>query len=215
MLDDVCLRFSEKGSGDLRFTMISFLNKRRAAVVSAAVVLLLICAIAAMPWLLPKYGKIARRNWKNEAIPQISQWVNGTNWQVAQLGLLTNGVSSASVYEAGWLSDKMILMTNGEWLVYRSHCPKKSPRLVQDIFLAKGSNGKWYYSTFHFCVEMIGLRMEQEEHPPSLAMFVHEYNLREFDGVSDECLKETDTWPASWRERKQSEPVNVEPEPGR
>jgi hypothetical protein len=44
-------------------------------------------------------------------------------------------------------------------------------------------------------------------------MFVTEYNLREFDGKSDECLKETRTWPASWDERAKAN--NAAPSDGR
>jgi hypothetical protein len=42
----------------------------------------------------------------------------------------------------------------------------------------------------------------KDTQPPNFAMFVHEYNLRPFDGRSDECLKATQTWPASWSEQK-------------
>lgn len=115
--------------------------------------------------------------------------------------ILTNGKTDGRVLEEGWLTDKIILTGSGEWLVYMSHCSKAKPHNVKDIFLAKGSDGKWYYSTFHFCVGMVGLRGEQETRPPDLKMFVHEYNLHEFDGKSDECLKETKTWPASWERR--------------
>ena len=118
--------------------------------------------------------------------------------------ILTNGTTDGRVLEEGWLSDKIILTGSGEWLVYRSHCSKARPHNVKDIFLAKGSDGKWYYSTFHFCVGMVVLRGEPQ--PPDLKMFVHEYNLREFDGQSDECLKETKSWPASWGERKTNAP---------
>jgi hypothetical protein len=76
---------------------------------------------------------------------------------------------------------------------------------VRDICLAKGSDGRWYYTTCHFCVGMIALMMMQEEvaqpyfpnpqQPPDLTFFISRYHLREFDGVSDECLKETKTFP--------------------
>ena len=93
----------------------------------------------------------------------------------------------------------MILMRSGEWLVYKSHCNKAPPHNVMDIFLAKGSDGKWYYTTCHFCLGMLALRMMQEElddeRPSDLAFFAKRYHLREFDGRSDECLKETKTFP--------------------
>ena len=124
------------------------------------------------------------------------------NWRAQEIEILTNRTTGQRVIEEGWLTDKMILMQSGGWLVYRSHCAKEEPRLVKDIFLAKGSDGKWYYSTFHFCVGVVELRGEQETQPPNLAMFVHEYNLRRLDGRSDECLRGTGTFPASWGEKK-------------
>jgi hypothetical protein len=174
------------------------------AVRAAVVLLLLVSCVAATFWFLNHRPETARRHWKDEAIPAITGWAEDRHWLAQEIGILTNRTTDRRVVEEGWPTDRMILMQSGEWLVYRSHCSKEEPHLVKDIFLAKGSNGKWYYSTFHFCVRMVGLRGEQETQPSNLAMFVHEYNLRQFDGRSDECLMETGTWPASWRERKNS-----------
>ena len=176
---------------------------RRSLTVRVCVgLLLVVLCIAALPWALRQISQTERRHWKNDAIPAIASWAEDSTWRKKELEVLTNGTTGQRVIAEGWLTDKVILMKSGEWLVYKSHCPKQKPHLVKDIFLAKGSDGKWYYSTFHFCVGMCALRMEQETQPPSLAMFTQEYNLREFDGQSDECLKETKTWPASWDENK-------------
>lgn len=59
----------------------------------------------------------------------------------------------------------------------------------KDIFIGHGSDGKWYYSTFHFCVEKCVLQMEPQ--PDSLAQLVNGYWLVPFDGKSDDCLKIT------------------------
>lgn len=163
--------------------------------------LLVVSCLAATPWLLGQRARAARRHWKDEAIPLVASWAEDKNWRAQEIGILTNRTADKRVLAEGWLTDKTILMESGEWLVYKSHCSKERPHLVKDIFLAKGSDGKWYYSTFHFCVGMVALLGEQETQPPNLAMFVHEYNLRQFDGRSDECLKETGTWPASWGEK--------------
>jgi hypothetical protein len=165
------------------------------------VVLVVSCCLAGVSWLSGHWGQPARRQWKEEAIPLIAKWADDQKGRAQEIGALTNRTAETRVLEAGWLTDKMILMGSGEWLIYKSHCSKEAPHLVNDIFLAKCSDGRWYYSTFHFCVRMVALRMEQETQPPNLAMFVHEYNLRPFDGQSDDCLKETATWPASWGEK--------------
>jgi len=179
-------------------------SKREATpVIKGAISLLLVVlCVAAAFWFLNHRPETARRHWKDAAIPNITGWAEDKNWRAQEIGILTDRTSNRRVLAEGWLTDKMILMQSGEWLVYKSHCSKERPHLVKDIFLAKGSDGKWYYSTFHFCVGMVALLGEQETQPPNLAMFVHEYNLRQFDGRSDECLKETGTWPASWREKK-------------
>jgi len=94
----------------------------------------------------------------------------------------------------GWVGTNILLMTNGEWFVYENNCVKE-PSHIHDLFLARGSDGKWYYSTFHFCIEMITLRGEVlgEAKRASLAEFADAYALHEFDGKSDNCLKKT--WP--------------------
>src|SRR2546426_4981267 len=171
----------------------------RLRIVKVAVSLLLVglCVVT-----LPRVGghwlQAARRQWKNDAIPAIGNLADDKIRRAREIEALTKPTNDRRVIAQGWLTDKMILMQNGEWLVYESHCSKEKPRLVKDIFLAKGSDGNWYYSTFHFCVGMIGLLGEQETQPFNLAMFVHEYNLRQFDGRSVECLKVHKTWPASW-----------------
>ena len=94
----------------------------------------------------------------------------------------------------GWIGTNVLLMTNGEYLVY-SHVDAKEGRGIMDLFLARGSDGKWYYSTFHFCINMITLHGEilEESKYGSIAEFASAYAAREFDGKSDECLKKT--WP--------------------
>jgi hypothetical protein len=176
-------------------------KKSRLFKIAAVLLLAALCAMA-LPWIVGHRLQAARRHWKNDAIPAIANGADDRSWRTQEIEMLTRHTNDQRVIEEGWLTDKIILMQSGEWLVYKSHCSKVKPRLVKDIFLAKGSDGKWYYSTFHFCVGMCALRLEQETQPPNLAMFVHEYNLRQFDGQSDECLKETKTWPASWDENK-------------
>jgi len=88
----------------------------------------------------------------------------------------------------------MILMRNGDWLTYANVCRKEDGR-IYDLFLARASDGRWYYSTYHFCVGMIVLKMEEQ--PEDLAGFAKTHYLRMFDGQSDECLQKT--WPTHSR----------------
>lgn len=148
----------------------------------------------------------ARRDWKEDAISLIASLSNDEQWILKEKALLLGApaVDGQKLLSDDWLSNRMILMSNGEWLVYKNHCPKdlqnpngKPRRYVSDIFIAKGSNGKWYYSTCHFCVGMIVI--VGDDPPPSIENFARRYNLREFDGQSDECLKQTEFMPVrSW-----------------
>ena len=86
-------------------------------------------------------------------------------------------------------------MTNGEWIAYTNICRKQDFK-IQDLFIGRASDGKWYYSTYHFCIDMVVLRMREdmlEPRPGSVKQFADEYYLKEFDGRSDECLRKT--WP--------------------
>ncbi len=108
-----------------------------------------------------------RRHWKEAAIPLVALWADDQNWRGQEIAILTNRTTDKRVLAGGWLTDRMILMASGEWLVYRSHCSKEAPHLVKDIFLAKGSDGKWCYSTFHFCIGMVALLGNKRLSPPT------------------------------------------------
>ena len=132
----------------------------------------------------------ARRAWKAKAIADIAARIADPAWATNELALLQKrGTNGDSSYE-GWLSDHMIAMRNGDWLAYASACQKEHHR-IRDLFLARGSDGRWYYSTYHFCIDMIVLR--GEERSADLPAFAKAYFLHPFDGHSDECLRQT--WP--------------------
>jgi len=71
---------------------------------------------------------------------------------------LKNQSTSKASEDASWLSERIIVTRKGEWLAYANSCQKQDGR-IPDIFLARGSDGHWYYSTYHFCVGMVVLRM--------------------------------------------------------
>ncbi|WP_338285509.1 hypothetical protein [Luteolibacter sp. LG18] len=91
---------------------------------------------------------------------------------------------------ADWLDERTIVCANGDWLAYRASCEKQVPE-IKDLFIARASDGRWYYSTFHFCIGAMVLRDDGQ--PESLPEFVKRYALREFDGHSDAALMPT--WP--------------------
>ena len=85
-------------------------------------------------------------------------------------------------------------MINGDWIAYSNVCSKQNRR-IHDLFIGRGSDGKWYFSTYHFCINMIALRIRTdiEGAHGSLLEFSNDCYLSEFDGSSDVCLQKT--WP--------------------
>ena len=132
----------------------------------------------------------ARKSWKENAITEIAQRCSDP----ARILKAIEALKTKTPVEAEWnrwMSEDLIVMTNGEWMVYRNICAKEKGH-IPDLFLARGSDGRWSYSTYHFCIGMIVLK-DMMDQPESLAKFIQEGCLREFDGRSDECLKKT--WP--------------------
>ena len=166
--------------------------KRLLIIASVCVLLAAIALYAAGAGASLRSG--ARRAWKEKAITDIASRVADPAWATNEVAALRKkGTNDDTSYE-GWLSDDMILVRNGDWLAYASVCQKRNHR-IQDLFLARGSDGRWYYSTYHFCIDMIVLRMEDQSE--DLAGFAKKYYLRTFDGNSNECLQRT--WPPEHR----------------
>jgi len=129
----------------------------------------------------------ARRQWKDNAIVQIAK-------QTSDSAVIFNEIEAMKTTPLEsewdtWISDDLILMANGQWITYRNVCRKEEER-IPDLFLGLGSDGRWYYSTWHFCVRTINVKDVMVQ-PKSLTEFSKTYDLREFDGHSDEYLKET------------------------
>jgi len=163
--------------------------------------------IALWGWAAIRYNPLrseARRAWKEKAIAEIAARVADPSRLNGELDALRSAQAREEPREEGfWISDHLLLMRNGDWLAYASICQKEDRR-IRDLFLARGSDGQWYYSTYHFCIGMVVLRMEEQ--PESLAEFVKAYYLRPFDGHSDECLRKT--WPPAARPRSASSSAN-------
>jgi hypothetical protein len=149
---------------------------------------LLIVAVLVGWWAAEQYKfQRARENWKNATLRQLTE-TSLTNEQIrVELDQIRNPTPNLNF---GWAHDHVILMTNGQYLVYAFWHGFNSGA-VDHLFLARGTDGKWYYSTYHFCSHMAGIL--GDDPAGSLGEFVSRYSLREFDGKSDECLKHT--WP--------------------
>lgn len=127
----------------------------------------------------------ARRSWKDAALSVVRQRGTDEPWRTRAVGALA---STRPAVVGGWVGDEILTMRNGDWIVCRNICRKEDKR-IHDLFLGYGSDGRWYYSTFHFCVHKVTLMNESQ--PADLGAFVRGYWLTPFDGKSDECLKIT------------------------
>lgn len=153
--------------------------------------LLVLGAISVVTRFMPSDN--ARKAWKDKSLTELLYVVAdpmAVSNRASQLKLADNGDEDSG----WWISDRLILLQNGDWLAYASICQKQDNR-IRDLFLARGSEGLWYYSTYHFCKGMIVLRMDGQ--PKDLPSFIERYYLRQFDGHSEECLQTT--WPVKRR----------------
>jgi hypothetical protein len=143
----------------------------------------------------PRLHSEPRRAWKDQAVRDITARTQEDRWVQNEINRLrTNAANNPGVDTGTWMSPSLILMTNGDWIVYTNVCNKQNRR-IHDLLIGRGSDNKWYYSTYHFCINMIVLRMRADagNAPSSLNHFAKEYYLREFDGRSDDSLQKT--WP--------------------
>jgi hypothetical protein len=138
----------------------------------------------------PRLDSKVRKEWKGKAIVEIAKQTSDTGPILKEVEAMKTKPSLESEWDR-WVSEDLIVMTNGEWMAYRNICAKEEGR-IPDLLIGRGSDGKWYYSTYHFCIGMIVLKTMMEQ-PESLAKFRTDCFLQEFDGRSDECLKRT--WP--------------------
>ncbi len=166
-------------------------RSRRWRWITACALCVVVAGIATAAWSLsdPLHAK-ARKQWKDRAIVRIAQRVNDPSWIDQEAARLARDARKRAL-EGGWVGEEMVVMRNGDWIVCQSVSSKEeSEGISKDLFIGRGADGKWYYSTFHFCVNKCALSM-MEPQPATLAQFVRAYWLEPFDGKSDDCLNET------------------------
>ncbi len=179
--------------------------KRRTWIIAAlTIVVLAVVAGLVRSWSDPLHSS-ARRQWASQAITTIGQRINDKTWLETELSKLKSAATSKP-RQGGWVADELLVTKNGEWVVCESVCTKEQRTSVRkDIFIGCGSDGRWYYSTFHFCVGKMVLDIEPQ--PETLAQLVDGYWLVPFDGKPENCLSETWTGGAYGEGKIQSEAV--------
>jgi hypothetical protein len=161
----------------------------RNPIVTTAAAVLLIFALLIVGWIVTTRfrNERARKTWKDETL-QMLAGMSFTNEQIqTELDQIKNPTPTL---DFGWAHDHVISMTNGDCLIYAFRHGFNNGSL-DHLFLSRGTDAKWYYSTYHFCNHMAGLLAD--EPAGSIREFAERYALQEFDGKSDECLKHT--WP--------------------
>lgn len=124
-------------------------------------------------------AELERIHWGVHAISELSR-VPRVNFQA------TPDLSPAG---SEWVGDSALYMTNGEVIVYRSRHGKSL--VVNHLFLGRSSDGRWLYSSYHFCNGMAMVR--GEDPPPSVDDFCRRYAVQEFAPESDTWSQHT--WP--------------------
>ena len=155
---------------------------------AALVLAFLASSAAGAYWLAKRNAARARAQWKERELPQLAS-LSITNADIRQQieQLKSTALSSTN---SRWAYDRFLLMTNGEFIVYASRHGANSG-FVDHLFLGHASDGRWLYSTYHFCNSMCAVLGEPP--PGSISEFAQRFSARAFDGRSDDCLQHT--WP--------------------
>ncbi|MCY2952811.1 MAG: hypothetical protein NTU53_12685 [Planctomycetota bacterium] len=162
------------------------MKRKKSIIIALLVFLVVVLAFGSVP----VYRQHLRRDWKNQAVAEIVKLAADSQWLSQELAAVRKRCPPGSRFEGAWFSKDLALAGDDQWLIYKSKCSKEDWR-IDDIFIAKASNGKWYYSTYHFCIGMLCLKIDIQ--PRDLDALISKYALREFDGQSDDALKTT--WP--------------------
>lgn len=131
-----------------------------------------------------------RREWKEQAIAKIERRLNDKQALDSAINDIEKTLATTRPAPGSWVGEDVLVMKNGDWIAYENICSKEDSR-IHGLFIGRGSDGKWYYSTFHFCIGMTVLRHMEEWQPDTLAQLADAYWLVPFDGRSDQCLNAT------------------------
>src|SRR5437016_4620456 len=120
--------------------------RKKRGVQLAVVLLLLLATGLSLRWLLS--SQRLRKNWKNQAVIEVARLAADRSWVSEQTATIQKEVSAGP--RGTWVGDSIVIMRDGEWVVFQNECVHRH-QLLGDIFVGKASNGRWYYSSFHFC----------------------------------------------------------------
>src|SRR5207253_303219 len=105
-----------------------------------------------------------RTTWKSAALGQLA----GLSITNERISAQIKALKASTIHEGyrDWVGDDVLLMTNGDFLIYAFRHGFNNG-FVDHLFLAHTSDGRWLYSTYHFCNRMGAL--VAEDPPGSIA----------------------------------------------
>lgn len=179
-------RLSQTGSqlGSLTLHQAGAANRK--LLIWLTIPVLVVVLITAWISIVKRRYEHQRKVWKDDALAQIAKMSLTSEEVLTEIDQIKHPSPNL---DFGWTHEHVLLMTNGEFLVYAFRHGFNNG-FVDHLFLAHGSDGRWYYSTYHFCNHMVGADADP---PGSIAEFASKYEGRVFDGKSDVCLQHT--WP--------------------
>jgi len=155
-------------------------------VILGSVLLVIFASLVGVWWFMKYRVERARAAWKGPALDRVAA-LSITNEEIHRD---LDELKAES--DRRWAHEHVLLMTNGAYILYAFRHGANSG-FVDHLFLGHCSDGRWVYSTYHFCNSMVGVM--SDDPPGSLTEFCRTYSAREFDGKSDECLRHT--WPTN------------------
>jgi len=133
--------------------------------------------------------------WFDRSVAEVKALATQTNWMGETIATLQAYPDRNDDLGRHFISPNLILMSNGEWIIYRSATHKQGTQFPE-LFIGITSDQQWYYSTYHFCCQMIVLAADRQ--PSDLMAFKTKYCLRPYSGQPYSELRKT--WPTSQSE---------------
>lgn len=171
------------------------LNKKKLLVISLAVPAILIAVVVISALIVRWHGRHFIEQFKQDSITKIEELTKTEDWIDAEVKKYRDVMSPEDWNEHiaknlitekelpvfhNCLDKNLILMRNGEWIVYcywtYGHKFPQAFYPQHDLFIGKASDGKWYTTDSHFCINMLILRFGPWG---DLNTFKQEYSLVE------------------------------------
>src|SRR4051812_16180878 len=122
---------------------------------SFALVIMIIVGLAGV-WLFARQKAARHRaQWKAPTLQRLTA-LSITNEEIQRE---INDLKARPRPSQDWANDQVLLMANGEYIIF-SFRHGANNGFVDHLFLGHGSNGKWLYSTYHFCNQMAAVSAE-------------------------------------------------------